>query len=345
MSIQSTDKNIVSFSQGTIIAREGDPGGDLFIIRSGIAEVYRERNGKEILLARVGAGEILGVMTATSGGPRSASVRAKTAVTAVKVEKDRVKELMDSVPKWAVALINDLVLRVTQTNELYEKSYSDSETTPVGGRLLTLAIQVADGFVPLAETLSYRTEDKTVSVDEVLEKLAQIVNQPYKDLRKVIDIFDEKELVPWRGRSKSNRCTVGELDNFSFFSKCVRDMRNSGQLEELIAAFGVKDRKLLRAIAEIGEKHLTASSAKQLTLSLNELEEALRFQSHKFEPHLIKLAEHHKLVKQSKSGENLGIQFEPRTLRLTMILIETVLALDSLEDASTKLSRRRSLVY
>jgi CRP-like cAMP-binding protein len=345
VSIPSTEKNILSFAQGTVIAREGDLGGDLFIIRSGVAEVFRERSGKEILLARVGAGEILGVMTATSGGPRSASVRAKTAVTAVKVERERVKELLDSVPKWAVALINDLVLRVTQTNELYEKSYAESESLPIGGRYLTLAIQVADGFVPLAETLSNRTEDKTVSVDEVLEKLSQIVNQPYKDLRKIIDVFDEKELVPWRGRAKNSRCTVGELDNFAFFSKCVKEMRSSGLLEELIAAFGIKERKLLRTIAETGEKHLTTVSPKQVTISLKELEEALRFQSQKFEPHLIKIAEHHKLIKQIKNGEDFNLEYQPRTLRLTMISIETVIAMDHLEESSSKLSRRRSLVY
>jgi CRP-like cAMP-binding protein len=337
------EQNTISFNQGDIIVEEGDAGGDLYIIRSGVAEVFRIRDGKELILAKLGAGEMLGVMTVTSGGPRSASVRAKTAITATRVDHAKVKELMSSLPKWATAMMEDLITRVKQTNELYEKSHSaHNESLHQVGRIVTIAAQVAEGFLPLAETLSHKVDDRTVSVDDVLEKLSSIINEPYRDLRRIVDVFDEKELVPWKSKARNSRCTVGELNNFAFFAKFTKDHRKSGKLSEFIGTVSIKDRKHLAALADIGIK--ASASGDSFKIDFNAAQIELKKVSCDLDIQTLKQAKHFKFIDLSES-DPATIQFNPHQLRLTVQCLDTINALDQLEDGGPRIQRQRSLVY
>ncbi|MGE3268723.1 MAG: patatin-like phospholipase family protein [Chloroflexota bacterium] len=60
----------------TVIVQESQPGDTLFIIESGLVEVYLESATGEInVLTRLGAGETFGEMSVLTGEPRSANVR------------------------------------------------------------------------------------------------------------------------------------------------------------------------------------------------------------------------------------------------------------------------------
>ena len=69
----------------TIIVREGDPGDSLFIVESGLVEVFlHSATGETTVLTRLGPGEAFGEMSVLTGEPRSAGVRA-IAPTVVRV--------------------------------------------------------------------------------------------------------------------------------------------------------------------------------------------------------------------------------------------------------------------
>src|SRR4051812_35120236 len=95
----------ITFPQGTVIFNEGDEGGGILIIRSGFVEVFRKRHGREFPLARLGKDELLGVMTATTGGTRTATVRAETDVSAVLVPKNQVASFLKELPVLGHAII------------------------------------------------------------------------------------------------------------------------------------------------------------------------------------------------------------------------------------------------
>jgi hypothetical protein len=74
----------VHFEPGEIIFRQGDPGDLVYTILRGEVEVIREdEGGAERLLAKMGEGEYFGEMALISDAPRTATVRALTAVDAV----------------------------------------------------------------------------------------------------------------------------------------------------------------------------------------------------------------------------------------------------------------------
>jgi EAL domain-containing protein (putative c-di-GMP-specific phosphodiesterase class I) len=65
----------LSLPAGAELFREGDEGEAAYLIESGEVEIFVMRDGQELILARRGAGEIIGEMALIDGGPRSASVR------------------------------------------------------------------------------------------------------------------------------------------------------------------------------------------------------------------------------------------------------------------------------
>ena len=61
---------------GDILFRTGDASNGMFLIRRGQLEVYLEKDGAEISLAKMGAGAMLGEMALFDNNTRSASARA-----------------------------------------------------------------------------------------------------------------------------------------------------------------------------------------------------------------------------------------------------------------------------
>ena len=71
---------VVKADPGHLFCSEGDEAGDVVLVLSGQLEVFVNRDGKDISIAGVEAGAILGEIALLSELPRSASVRSKTEV-------------------------------------------------------------------------------------------------------------------------------------------------------------------------------------------------------------------------------------------------------------------------
>jgi serine/threonine protein phosphatase PrpC len=121
--------NTRSFPLGALVVREGDPGGDLFVLLEGRVSV--EQGGLPI--AGVRAGGHFGEMGLVDAGPRSASVRALEPIRAMVIGRDAMLALMQREPTLAVKLLWAFVqvlsqrLRATNT-ELSEVLAGSPET-------------------------------------------------------------------------------------------------------------------------------------------------------------------------------------------------------------------------
>ncbi len=72
--------DIMIFQKGDTITREGEPGDSAFFIVSGEVEVYkRNKSGREAMVGRLGADELIGEICLFADHPkRSATVKAFT---------------------------------------------------------------------------------------------------------------------------------------------------------------------------------------------------------------------------------------------------------------------------
>jgi Cyclic nucleotide-binding domain len=74
--------------QGEALMREGEPGGELFLLLDGIVDI--EVNGEPV--AEVGPGALLGERAVLEGGKRTATVLAKTPLRIAVVPADAIDE-------------------------------------------------------------------------------------------------------------------------------------------------------------------------------------------------------------------------------------------------------------
>ena len=83
-----------TYQPGELIVREGDPGDEAFVIRTGECRVFRMSEGKRIEMRTMGSGGTFGEITIFTGEPRSASVEAVGEVTVAVVTRRHFEEEM-----------------------------------------------------------------------------------------------------------------------------------------------------------------------------------------------------------------------------------------------------------
>ncbi len=121
---------MVEFQKGDYLFQEGEESFHFFIIQDGEVEIFKsDEEGNKIYLAKANAGNSIGEFAHIDRQARSASVQALTPVRAIMVSEQSYKELLDELPTWAVSMIEGLVDRLRQTNDMVRKLYhNDSET-------------------------------------------------------------------------------------------------------------------------------------------------------------------------------------------------------------------------
>jgi len=88
---------LLVFSPGTVIVREGEESDRLYMVIKGEAEVtQRHPDGAEEVVNRVGPGEYFGEIGLLADAPRNATVRARTSVEAMAIDRATFRRLLES---------------------------------------------------------------------------------------------------------------------------------------------------------------------------------------------------------------------------------------------------------
>lgn len=117
------------YQAGDTIIRQGDRANYVFNMTAGIAEVLVD----DVPVGRIADGEIFGAMAALTQMDRSATVRAKTVCSVVKVPKDQFSELIKSNPATIQSLMVDMAHSIVNLNEQLVASQGDHQFQHGGG--------------------------------------------------------------------------------------------------------------------------------------------------------------------------------------------------------------------
>ncbi|MAT91518.1 MAG: DNA-binding protein [Halioglobus sp.] len=101
------------YEPGEVIIQQGGRADFVFNMTSGVAEVLVD----DVSVGRIGDGEIFGAMAALTQADRSATVRAKTSCSVVKVPKEQFTELIKSNPATIHSLMIDMANSIVNLNE------------------------------------------------------------------------------------------------------------------------------------------------------------------------------------------------------------------------------------
>lgn len=105
----------VHFAAGQVICREGDPGGEFFVIAKGEVRITADALGGEKEIARLGHGQFFGEMAVLNGDRRTATCTAATEVELVAFPSAAVEEIFARYPAAREALHKVGVLRSEDT--------------------------------------------------------------------------------------------------------------------------------------------------------------------------------------------------------------------------------------
>lgn len=131
---------VKTYSAGQDIVHEGEIGDSFYLIKEGRVRVLKETDGNQLVLSELGVSEGFGEMSLIIDQPRSATVRAIGATTALKLTKDDFSELMRSWPELASKMHRLVDERVS----LLESLDNDSEAISKFRADRAFALEYAD---------------------------------------------------------------------------------------------------------------------------------------------------------------------------------------------------------
>ncbi len=126
--------------RGTIIFESGDDAADVFVVASGKVKIVTlSPEGKELILATLGAGQVFGEMALIESAPRSASAIADTAAELVGINRKDFQQLLEHHPGISLKLLRILSSRLRKANSRMQSlAYMD-----VAGRLARYFLDLA----------------------------------------------------------------------------------------------------------------------------------------------------------------------------------------------------------
>lgn len=182
----------VDFPRSQVIFNEGEPGDRLYIIQSGKVKIGRKSpDGRENLLAIMGASDMFGELSIFDPGPRTSTATTVTEVRALTMDRPALREWISKRPEIAEQLLRVLARRLRRTNNML----ADLIFTDVPGRVAKVLLQFAQRFGSQEAGLLRVTHDLTQ------EEIAQFVGASRETVNKALADFAHRGWVRLEGKS------------------------------------------------------------------------------------------------------------------------------------------------
>jgi CRP/FNR family transcriptional regulator, cyclic AMP receptor protein len=180
------------YRAGQCIFAAGDPGGSMSLISGGSVKVcLSSTEGKEVLLALLGPGDVFGELALLDGRPRSADVIAKTDCDVLTLAREDLEAFFLEYPRAALNLLGTLAGRLRRSNQLLE----DSAFLDIPGRL-------ARALLALAEDYGQQHPAGTgLTAKLTQQELADMIGATRESVNKNLKRFETLGLIRRQGRS------------------------------------------------------------------------------------------------------------------------------------------------
>ena len=116
------------YSQDEILFSQGDPGDAAYIIINGEADIVVNTPGGPLVIATLKQYEIVGEIAILCDVPRTATVRAKTELTTLRISKELFFNLTIEFPEIAVEIMRELAHRLEQTTTKLREAVAQTQS-------------------------------------------------------------------------------------------------------------------------------------------------------------------------------------------------------------------------
>ena len=132
------------FKQGELIFEFGDPGAEIYIVRSGRVEIYVENpDGEKVVLGENERGDVIGELSFLDGGSRTATAIAIEDTQMLSLHRERLLQFIEEHPHAALDLLTVVGRRLRTTHEMLRTQVSRNVNVEEQERL-TFGQRIAD---------------------------------------------------------------------------------------------------------------------------------------------------------------------------------------------------------
>lgn len=170
---------------GEMIIEEGEIGNNAYLVQSGEVEVFSKANDREIILGKMGPGQIFGEMSLVFDGPRSASVRATEHCNLIVVTRAILTEKIARSDITVRAIVNMLTKRIIEgNNALLNKNDTTDDLQDVVLNLYSNVLET----LPARERRIFRS-DVLPELNNFLDAISRFKKDHEKDADNSEDAF------------------------------------------------------------------------------------------------------------------------------------------------------------
>ena len=159
--------------RGTVLFREGDPGGEMYVIQKGRVAITARAGAVEKVLSTLGPGEFFGEMSILNGAPRSATATCVEDCRLLVVDARTFETMIRQNGEIAARMIQKLASRLAEANRQIESLMLGDARARVIHHLATAAERAGtgrlDGTSP--EEMAARLDVTPAQVREVIAAL------------------------------------------------------------------------------------------------------------------------------------------------------------------------------
>jgi CRP/FNR family transcriptional regulator, cyclic AMP receptor protein len=198
------DKLGRTFTTGTVLFREGDPGEEMYVIQTGRVQLTRRVRGREAHLATLPPGEFFGEMAIVNNRPRSATATVMEDAQLLVIDARTFEAMVRGNAEIALRFIKKLAARLAQANAQVEVLL-----------LQDLNHRVVHHLRHLANTRG-TPDGPGVRVTTSIDDVAEMVGAKYEDVDACVRRLQEAKLF-YRDGDQILIAEVGKLDQFLEF--------------------------------------------------------------------------------------------------------------------------------
>ena len=106
----------MTFNVGQEVCHQGDPGDAMYVILGGVADVLIDTPTGPLRVAQLKRNGFFGETAILCDQPRNATIKAHEKLTALKITKDMLFQLIAEFPQLAIEMMRELAHRVEDMN-------------------------------------------------------------------------------------------------------------------------------------------------------------------------------------------------------------------------------------
>ncbi|WP_240041253.1 Crp/Fnr family transcriptional regulator [Paenibacillus ginsengarvi] len=187
------------YSKHSIVFFEGDPGEELFIIKSGTVKIYKIDNTKQITLALFRSGDFFGEMSLMQkDGVRSAHAETLEPSVFYTLRRTTFNEFMVRTPSLCMRLLEMTMDRLRGANEqIHALTFLDVRT-----RILKAVFQLSQEY---GES---ETDKVLISIKLTHQEIANMVGTVRESVTKVLQELQDDRVISIRNK----QITIENMD-------------------------------------------------------------------------------------------------------------------------------------